>query len=775
VRIQVPLSNWIMVRSPLRELWSDGCEMATEESGSRYHKIFNTMDEMFQLLELIYDEGGKVIDYIYLDVNPAFERLTGRTKEQLVGHRVKDIFGVIEDHWLEVYDRAVKTGETQHFENYGAELDKYYEIRAWRASEGQCAVLFTDITERKKAEEAVLEERDRLSSLVNSISDEVWFADIHGKFTLTNPSAIREFGLVPNEKVDVEKLAASLEVLHPDGSPRPVNKAPASRALKGEMIRNEEEIIRTPATGEFRYRQVNASPVRGAKGDIIGSVAVVRDITERKKAEEALRESEAKYRGLFENLHEAVGIYKYVYDEDGKVVDWLYLDANQATEKELGKKKEELIGRTAFQVFGDSAIAQYKPMVRKMKETGTAILYDHYFEPVDRYYHNVFAPLSEETFMASALDITDINRAQRAIAESEKKYRSIGELIPFGIWTTDAQGQANYISSSFCELVGKSEEEILKFGWLGTLDPETVERTVSDWKKTIESGDFWNYTHRIMGQDGLWHYVLARGVPIKDEKGKVLGWGGVNIDITEQMKNEENLTRSNAELQQFAYVASHDLQEPLRMVISYLSLLDKKYKDKLDPNAQEYIHYAVDGGKRMRLLIDDLLAYSRIDTQGKEFAPVAMNEVVEDVIKVLKVSIEQSKANIVVEPLPIIVADGTQMAQVMQNLLSNAVKFRGKERPIVHISATQGPREWTFAIKDNGIGLNMEHIDKLFQMFQRLNTREQYPGTGVGLAIAKKIVERHGGRIWVESEEGKGATFYFSIPKAGGGEMNDES
>ncbi len=498
------------------------------------------------------------------------------------------------------------------------------------------------------------------------------------------------------------------------------------------------------------------------KADLL---SMVRDITDRKKAEQALKESESKYRGLFENLQEAIGIYQYIYDENGEIVDWAYLDANRGTERELGRSREALIGRSAFQLFGDDGIAQYLPMVRKMKESGAVVKSEHYFRPVDRYYYNIFAPLSDETFIASAVDITERKRAEQALAGSEKMYRSIGELIPFGVWTSDAQGQATYISPSFSELVGKSDEDILKFGWLDTLDPETVERTVSDWKKTIHSSDFWNYTHKVMGKDGQYHYVLARGVPIKDDSGKVLSWVGLNIDITDRKMVEDRLRRSNEDLQQFAYVSSHDLQEPLRMVISYLSLLERKYKDQLDPEAQDYIHFAVDGGKRMRELIDDLLEYSRIDTLGKEFIPVNMNEIVERTIKLLKVPLDESKADILVEPLPTIVADGSQMMQVMQNLIGNAIKFHGSERTRIQISASQRPREWVFIVRDNGIGLDMRHSEKIFQMFQRLHAREEYPGTGVGLAIVKKIVERHGGRIQVESAEGKGSAFYFTIHK----------
>ena len=250
-------------------------------------------------------------------------------------------------------------------------------------------------------------------------------------------------------------------------------------------------------------------------------------------------------------------------------------------------------------------------------------------------------------------------------------------------------------------------------------------------------------------------------------------------DITEKKRSEkelrdyaEELERSNDELKQFAYITSHDLQEPLRMVISYLTLLNKKFGGKLEPEAIEYLNNAVEGGVRMRALIDDLLAYSRVDTVQKPFGPADMNRVVQETLVVLKASIEEEKAHIEMGELPTITTDESQMKQLMLNLIGNAIKFHGLEKPEISITALRGSDEWTFRVKDNGIGLNMEYADKIFQMFQRLHTRDQYPGTGVGLAIAKKIVERHGGRIWVESEEGKGTTFFFTIPGIGVAERN---
>ena len=238
-------------------------------------------------------------------------------------------------------------------------------------------------------------------------------------------------------------------------------------------------------------------------------------------------------------------------------------------------------------------------------------------------------------------------------------------------------------------------------------------------------------------------------------------------DLESQLKHRaEELARSNAELQQFAYIASHDLQEPLRMMVSYLSLLEKRHKNVLDPQAEEYLRNALAGGARMRQLIDDLLEYSRVDSLCKDAAPVNMNEVLENTIEVLTPTIHESKADIFVGPLPTIMAERTQMLQLMQNLVANAIKFHGQERPMVRITAEPGEECWTFSVKDNGIGLNVEYSDKIFQMFQRLHNQREYSGTGVGLAIAKKIVERHGGRIWVESEEGKGAAFFFTIPNS---------
>jgi light-regulated signal transduction histidine kinase (bacteriophytochrome) len=225
----------------------------------------------------------------------------------------------------------------------------------------------------------------------------------------------------------------------------------------------------------------------------------------------------------------------------------------------------------------------------------------------------------------------------------------------------------------------------------------------------------------------------------------------------------EDLNRSNKELEQFAYVASHDLQEPLRMVSSFTQLLERRYGDKLDQSAKEFIHFAVDGAQRMQRLINDLLAYSRVQTKGKPLSPTDSLEALNVAQENLSMAIMESRAAVSHGNLPVVQADGTQLAQLFQNLIGNAIKFHGADLPHIHVSAEPKGEEWVFSVRDNGIGIAPEYFERIFVIFQRLHAGGTYPGTGIGLAICKKIVERHGGRIWVESQPGKGSTFYFTL------------
>ena len=248
----------------------------------------------------------------------------------------------------------------------------------------------------------------------------------------------------------------------------------------------------------------------------------------------------------------------------------------------------------------------------------------------------------------------------------------------------------------------------------------------------------------------------------------------MGIEITERKRAEyelkqtlTDLIRSNQDLRQFAYVASHDLQEPLRNVATSLQLLEKEYKNKLGPDADQYIDYAVEGAVRMKALILDLLEYSRVATKGKPPDWIDSKQVLDSTLNRLHSAIAETGAVITHDPLPTIFGDDTQLLQVFQNLIQNAIKFRSNEPPRIHVSAAKNDGEWTFSVKDNGIGIESRYLDRIFVIFQRLHKRSEYDGTGMGLAIAKKVVERHGGRIWAESEPGVGTTFYFTLPEKG--------
>ena len=333
------------------------------------------------------------------------------------------------------------------------------------------------------------------------------------------------------------------------------------------------------------------------------------------------------------------------------------------------------------------------------------------------------------------------------------------------------------INGAVEEITGYDKEDFLshKVKWRDIVVPEEQSMIFEKMEKTITYPSIsTELEYRIKNRGGeiKWIWEILQELPtssrIPGETGKVQG---IIRDITERKMAEEilklkleELARSNAELEQFAYVSSHDLQEPLRMITSYLQLLQRRYQGKLDDKADKYINYAVDGALRMQVLINDLLEFSRVTTRAKEPEPTDSEFILNQTLSNLELYIRQNNASVSHDPLPEVIADSTQLAQVFQNLIINGIKFNSGARPRIHISSERKAKEWIFSVKDNGIGIDPQYAEKIFEVFKRLHNKEKYPGTGIGLAICKKIIELHGGRIWVESELDKGTIFYFTLP-----------
>jgi len=370
-------------------------------------------------------------------------------------------------------------------------------------------------------------------------------------------------------------------------------------------------------------------------------------------------------------------------------------------------------------------------------------------------------------FVAVEEDITERRRIEETLKQSEARYRGVFGGIQDAIFVESLTGEILDVNERACEMFGWNREKLLRLnvadlvteGHLAIVPGRKMEVVMPE--RPVET-----VNRRASGE----HFpveITVRLQQISDETVMLV----VVRDISERKRVERELEqskleleRSNMELEQFASIASHDLQEPLRVMAGFTKLLAKRYHGQLDAEADEYINFVVDGTGRMQRLIHDLLTYSRVGTRRKAFQWTDCEVILDQALSNLKVAIEESGAQVTRDPLPKIMADGTQFEQLFQNLIGNAIKFHGDAKPVIHIMAESKDQEWLFSVGDHGIGIDPKYVDRIFMIFQRLHTRQEYPGTGLGLAICKKIVERHGGRIWVESEVGKGSTFYFTIP-----------
>lgn len=358
----------------------------------------------------------------------------------------------------------------------------------------------------------------------------------------------------------------------------------------------------------------------------------------------------------------------------------------------------------------------------------------------------------------------ELRNSRSELEELHNKYYDLYNFAPVGYFTLDLSSAIIEVNATGADLLGFSKDKLIKTRFVWYIAPEYSKSFRNHLKQALLTLEKQIFEVGLIRKNGIIFYAHVEIMPQLESEAQVKM---AVVDINERKKLEEELQRSNQELQMFAYVASHDLQEPLRTISSFTQLLERRYRDKLDKDADEFINYIVEASKRLQKMIIDLLEYSRIMTKSGAFSEINAEDVLDDALFYLQGSIKETDAEISNDPLPVIYADKNQITKVFQNLISNSIKFRKKNvPPKIHISARidSSGNKYIFSVQDNGIGMEDQYADQIFTIFQRLHTREEYHGTGIGLSIVRRIIERHGGHVWVKSKLGEGSTFYFTIP-----------
>jgi len=582
-------------------------------------------------------------------------------------------------------------------------------------------------------------------------------------------------------------------------------KAGYERVFRDGSVRDYELKIRH-RDGRSTPVLYNATVYRDVSGDIAGVFAAARDITARKRAEEAVRRAGVYNRSLIEaSLDPLVTI-----NPDGTISD-----VNDATVKVTGFSREELIGTDFSQYFTepDRAKAGYERVFRVGSVRDYELEIRHREGRVTPVLYNAAVYRDESGnitgIFAAARDITERKLAEEAVRQAGAYNRSLIEASLDPLVTINPDGTISDVNDATVKVTGFSREELVGTDFSNYFTDPGKAKT--GYEKVFRDGSVRDYELRILHKNGMITPVLYNATVYRDESGNITGVFAAARDITELKRAEDalikaynelddrvkertaelleanrqlekeiaerkatadalkkkslELTRSNRELQQFAYIASHDLQEPLRAISGFTELLEKRYKGQIDEKADKYIGFIIDGTRQMQQIIQDLLEYSRVQTKAHEFDLIDTDRALDQALQNLHITIADKHALIMREPLPEIFADSIQITQVFQNLIGNALKFQKPGVvPEIHISATFERDFWIFSVKDNGIGIEPRFADRIFEIFQRLHAKGEFEGTGIGLAICKRIVERHGGEITLQSEPGVGSIFSFSIP-----------
>ncbi len=668
-----------------------------------------------------------------------------------------------------------------------------------------------DVTDRKKAEDAIRKLSRQNELILNSAAEGIFGLDLNGEHTFVNSAAAQMLGYRVKELIG----KPSHGICHhskADGSQYPEEECPIYTSYKDGIIRRVKNEVFWKKDGTSFPVAYTSTPILES-GKIIGAVVTFRDITQRKREEEELRKHRQHLKELVEartselkdvnqDLEKEI-IERIKTDEQIRLVTQrleFLLSSNPAViytalqddnfaKTFLTKNVMELLGYGP-QEFPDRPglwkdhihpedLRILSPELSRLLEEGHCRM-EYRFRHKDGHYLWIYdeaqlvrddsgKPIETIGFVT---DITDRKLTEIALWESEERYRILVETSPDAIALLDLDLNVIMVNPQTLNLFGYESADEMVGRNAREFSPAMIARIDTDMEILMESGSMAAFDYVLKKKNGDTFFAAVRASFIKDENGHPTAIICVTRDITDRKSVEselkqlaQELKRSNADLEQFAYVASHDLQAPLRNIEGFVKLFARRYGVKLDEGARELIQFIGDGARNMQMLIKDLLEYSRVTTKGKEFQRLESSLVLAKAVARLHADIEENHAEVIYDKqMPAIMADFSQIVSLFQNLIGNAIKYKSVSPPRVYISVELGEKEWIFSVRDNGIGIDPKDCDRIFGVFQRLHASSEYPGTGIGLALCKRIVERHGGRIWVESELGKGSTFYFTLP-----------